>query len=78
MNKLLHTSSSPHVRDQTDTTRIMIDVIIALMPATLYGIYQFKRGFNGYVEELFGAYETGTNLTYRIYSLLKSIKNIGK
>lgn len=25
MNKLLHTSSSPHVRDQTDTTRIMID-----------------------------------------------------
>lgn len=42
MNKLLHTSSSPHVRDQTDTTRIMIDVIIALMPATLYGIYQFK------------------------------------
>ena len=42
MNKLLHTSSSPHVRDKTDTTRIMIDVIIALMPATLYGIYQFK------------------------------------
>ena len=42
MIKLLHTSSSPHVRDQTDTTRIMIDVIIALMPATLYGIYQFK------------------------------------
>ena len=42
MNKLLHTSSSPHVCDQTDTTRIMIDVIIALMPATLYGIYQFK------------------------------------
>ena len=40
MIKLLHTSSSPHVRDQTDTTRIMIDVIIALMPATLYGIYQ--------------------------------------
>lgn len=42
MNKLLHTSSSPHVRDQTDTTHVMIDVIIALMPATLYGIYQFK------------------------------------
>lgn len=43
-----------------------------------YGVYEFKKGFNGYVEELFGAYETGTNLTYRIYSLLKSIKNIGK
>lgn len=43
-----------------------------------YGVYEFKKGFNGYVEELFGAYETGTNLTYRIYSLLKSIKNIVK
>ncbi len=43
-----------------------------------YGVYEFKKGFNGYVEELFGAYETGTNLTYRIYTLLKSIKNIGK
>ena len=50
MNKLLHTSSSPHVRDQTDTTRIMIDVIIALMPATLYGIYQFK----GFLKKLVG------------------------
>lgn len=43
-----------------------------------YGVYEFKKGFNGYVEELFGAYETGTNLTYRIYTLLKSIKNISK
>ena len=31
-----------------------------------YGVYEFKKGFNGYVEELFGAYETGTNLTYII------------
>lgn len=41
MDKLLHVSSSPHVRDKTTTSQIMLDVIIALMPATLYGIYNF-------------------------------------
>lgn len=42
MNKLLHVSSSPHVRDKTTTSNIMLDVIIALMPATLFGIYNFQ------------------------------------
>lgn len=42
MNKLLHTSSSPHVRDKASTSTIMLDVIIALMPAALFGIYQYK------------------------------------
>lgn len=42
MNKLLHVSSSPHVRDKTTTSNIMLDVIIALLPATLFGIYNFK------------------------------------
>lgn len=41
MDKLLHVSSSPHVRDKTTTSQIMLDVIIALIPATLFGIYNF-------------------------------------
>ncbi|NMB33582.1 MAG: RnfABCDGE type electron transport complex subunit D [Clostridium sp.] len=34
-------SSSPHIRDKTNTKRIMKDVIIALLPATFAGIYFF-------------------------------------
>ncbi len=34
-------SSSPHVRASESTTRIMRDVIIALLPATAFGVYIF-------------------------------------
>ncbi|MFZ5986828.1 MAG: RnfABCDGE type electron transport complex subunit D [Bacillota bacterium] len=34
-------SSSPHIRDNANTRRIMIDVIIALLPAAAAGIYFF-------------------------------------
>ena len=34
-------SSSPHVRAKESTRRIMIDVIIALLPATACGVYFF-------------------------------------
>ena len=40
-NKLLNVSSSPHVRDKSATSRIMMDVFIALLPATLFGIWNF-------------------------------------
>ena len=43
-----------------------------------YGVYEFKKGFNGYVEELVGAYEIGVNYIYTLYKLLKRIKNIIK
>ena len=39
--KLLNVSSSPHVRDHSSTRTIMRDVVIALAPATLVGIYNF-------------------------------------
>lgn len=42
MNQLLHVSLSPHVRDKSTTSSIMKDVLIALMPATIYGICNFK------------------------------------
>ena len=42
MTGLLNVSASPHVRDKKTTSSIMLDVIIALLPATLVGIYNFK------------------------------------
>ncbi len=40
MNKLI-VSSSPHIHSPDSTQGIMLDVIIALMPATIYGIILF-------------------------------------
>jgi len=34
-------SSSPHIRDKETTTNIMGKVIVALMPATIFGVYNF-------------------------------------
>lgn len=42
------------------------------------GIYEFKKGFNGYVEELLGAYEIGISFTYKVYKLLSNLKKIFK
>lgn len=39
MGKLLNVSTSPHVRSHTSTTTIMADVIIALLPASAWGVY---------------------------------------
>lgn len=41
MDKMLQVSSSPHIRGDATTRRIMLDVIIALLPATFAGIYYF-------------------------------------
>ena len=41
MSNLLNVSSSPHVRSGVTTTGIMGDVLIALVPATLFGVYNF-------------------------------------
>lgn len=38
---MLNVSSSPHVRDNSSTRRIMLDVCIALMPACIFGIVNF-------------------------------------
>ena len=40
--KLLNVSSSPHVRDHSSTKSITRDVVIALLPAALVGIYNFR------------------------------------
>lgn len=41
MSDMLKVSSNPHIRSRMTTNGIMLSVIIALMPATGFGIYQF-------------------------------------
>lgn len=38
---MLNVSSNPHVRDNNTTSGIMLDVLIALIPASIFGIYNF-------------------------------------
>ncbi len=47
MNDLMKVSSNPHIRSGLHTSHIMLAVIISLLPATGFGIYQF--GINALV-----------------------------
>lgn len=46
MEQKYHVSSNPHVRDCMTTSRIMQLVVLALLPATLFGIWNF--GFHAF------------------------------
>lgn len=41
MSDLLKVSSNPHIRSKTSTSSIMIAVVIALLPAAGFGVYNF-------------------------------------
>jgi electron transport complex protein RnfD len=41
MNNRLALSSSPHITSDVSTSRLMLDVLIALVPASLAGVYYF-------------------------------------
>ena len=41
MSELFKVSSNPHIRSKVATNGLMAAVIIALMPATGFGIYNF-------------------------------------
>jgi len=41
VSDLYHVSSAPHVRAKDTTSKIMLYVIIAMLPATLFGIFNF-------------------------------------
>mgnify|MGYP003299864064 CR=1 FL=1 len=41
-----------------------------------YGIYEFKKGFNGYVEELIGEYELPLSIYYYIFKLFNKLKEV--
>lgn len=47
MEEKFHVSSSPHIRSRVTTGTIMSDVAIALIPASVMGIYQF--GFKAFL-----------------------------
>ncbi len=47
MDKLLHVSASPHIHDARTTQGLMGDVLIALLPAGIAGVYFF--GLNALV-----------------------------
>jgi len=47
VSELINVSASPHVRGKLSTSKIMFVVILALLPATFYGIFWF--GFNAAV-----------------------------
>lgn len=41
MSELLHVSSSPHIRSKVTTDKLMKLVVVGLLPATVFGIYNF-------------------------------------
>ena len=41
-----------------------------------YGIYEFKKGFNGNVIEYIGEFEIKVSLFYNVYKILKKIKSL--
>ena len=47
MEQMYNVSSNPHVRDKMTTSRIMQLVVIALLPTTLFGIWNF--GFRAFL-----------------------------
>lgn len=73
MTDLLKVSSNPHVRSKVNTTSIMFAVIIALLPATGFGIYNFG------IRALFIVLVTvgATVLTEFLFGLYKKKQTIG-
>ena len=47
----LKISASPHVRDRKTTSSLMLDVIIALLPASVFGVYNF--GTKAFVSDFY-------------------------
>lgn len=66
VNELRNVSSSPHVRSKISTSKIMFCVVISLLPATVFGIWQF--GLNAAILVLTSV--VGAVLTELIYEVL--------
>ena len=43
MNENYHVSASPHIRDKIKSSNIILLVVIALLPATVFGIWNFRH-----------------------------------
>ena len=71
MSELFHVSSAPHVRAKTSTQKVMLWVIIALLPTTCFGIYNF--GANALV--LLLATVTSCVVSETLFNLVLKKKN---
>lgn len=65
MNDLMKVSSNPHIRSKVTTANIMLAVVIALLPAAGFGIYNFGLG----ALILIGVTVAATVLTELIFEL---------
>ena len=65
MSELKKVSSNPHVRAKVTTSHIMLAVVIALLPTSIYGIFNF--GFKASV--LILATVASTVLTEFVYEV---------
>ena len=43
MNENYNVSSSPHIRDKVTSSNIMLMVVISLLPATFFGVWNFRH-----------------------------------
>ena len=41
MSDLMKVSSNPHIRSKVSTSKIMLAVVIALLPTTIFGVMNF-------------------------------------
>ena len=72
MSDKLKVSSNPHIRSKVTTNSIMLSVIIALLPATGFGIYNF--GLDAFV--LIMITIASTVLTEFLYGLYRKKQTI--
>ncbi|MBQ7582204.1 MAG: RnfABCDGE type electron transport complex subunit D [Lachnospiraceae bacterium] len=69
MSDMMNVSATPHIRSKESTSRIMLLVIIALLPATGFGIYNF--GYQAAI--LIGVTIATTVLTELVYEKLMKL-----
>ena len=72
MEEMYNVSSNPHVRDKMTTSRIMQLVVIALLPATLFGIWNF--GFHALLVVLVTVISSMTDSCTKKIQLLISVQ----
>ena len=77
---MLNVSSSPHVRAKDSTNRIMLYVIIALLPTTVFGIINLNNDLNNLNKYEFKAFKDliikNNNLRRYYRNYLKSEKRL--
>ena len=70
MSEVFNVSTNPHVRSKVTTQSIMRDVLIALAPACIFGVYNF--GFDALIRLLIGVVScVATEAIYQYFMHLK-------